>query len=452
MGERSFYQYMIKRLFFLMTTVALLLTACSDNDSFSKDPSLRLSFSKDTVRLDTLFAQVPSVTYTFWIYNRSSDGLRISTARLEKGNQTGFRVNLDGTFLNPVGQDFEVRKDDSLRVFVEITAYESQSVEPKLVEDNLLLTLESGVEQKVNLRTYSWDAKKVTNLEVKEDLTIESEKPLVIYGNGIHIAKDATLTLRNTQLFFHNNAGVTVEGRLMAENCLLRGDRLDHMFDYLPYDRVSGQWPGIEIVSNAGGCWLTNTEVRNTWDGIWADSTQVVLVNSVIHNCRGYALYAKDSKVALDYVQLTNAESDCLSLHGCEAIVDHCTLAQFYPLVGGRGAALYYEATSWPMTLDCRNTLVTGYEDNVVRVDKDKEGALDYHFENCLLRTPEVKDEETSYVDILWETSKDEVQGIQHFVMIDEQNMIYDFTVSKESPAYERLIGRAFEPDNDKQE
>lgn len=439
---------MIKRLFFFMATVALLLTACSDNDSFTKDSSQRLSFSTDTVRLDTLFAEVPSVTYTFWIYNRASDGLRITTARLEKGNQTGFRVNLDGTFLNPVGQDFEVRKGDSLRVFVEITSYENHSVEPKLVEDNLLLTLESGVEQKVNLRTYSWDAMKVTNLEVEENMTIESEKPLVVYGDGIHIAKGATLTLRNTQLFFHSEAGILVEGSLVADNCLLRGDRLDHMFDYLPYDRVSGQWPGIEIASNAEGCWLTDTEVRNAWDGIWADSTQVALVNSVVHNCRGYALYAKDSKVALDYVQLTNAENDCLSLHGCEAVVDHCTLAQFYPLTGYRGAALYYEATTWPMILDCRNTLVTGYDDNVVQSDKsDKEhvGLLNYHFENCLLRTPEVKDEESSYVDILWESSKDEFQGKQHFLTFDEENMFYDFTIVVESPAYERLIGRAFE-------
>ncbi len=435
-----------------MTTVALLLTACSDNDSFTTDPSQRLSFSRDTVRLDTLFAEVPSVTYTFWIYNRANDGLRIATARLEKGNQTGFRVNLDGTFLNPVGQDFEVRKGDSLRVFVEITSYENHSIDPKLVEDNLLLTLESGVEQKVNLRTYSWDAKKVTNLEVKEDMTIESEKPLVVYGSGIHIAKGATLTLKNTQLFFHSDAGVMIEGCLVADNCLMRGDRLDYMFDYLPYDRVSGQWPGIEIASNAEGCWLTDTEVRNTWDGIWADSTQVVLVNSVVHNCRGYALYAKDSKVALDYVQLSNAENDCLSLHGCVAIVDHCTLAQFYPLTGDRGAALFYEATTWPMILECRNTLVTGYQENVVKVDKEKEGTLNYYFENCLLRTPEVKDEESFYVNILWETPEDEVQGIQNFVNIDEDNMFYDFTISKESPAYEYLIGRAFEPNNEQQE
>ncbi len=431
----------------------LLLTACSDNDSFTTDRSSRLTFSRDTVRLDTLFSAVPSVTYTFWIHNHASDGLRISTARLEKGNQTGFRVNVDGTFLNPVGQDFEIRKGDSLRVFVEITSFENHSTEPQLVEDNLLFTLESGVEQRVNLRTYSWDAQKVTNLEVTEDMTIESEKPLVLYGDGIHITKGATLTLRNTQLFFHDIAGVLVEGKLVAENCLLRGDRLDHMFDYLPYDRVSGQWLGISLLSNAEGCWLTDTEVRNAWDGIWADSTQVVLTNSVIHNCRGYAINAHDSKVVLDYVQLSNAEKDCLSLQGCDAVVDHCTLAQFYPLRGGRGAALHYGPTKRDMALDCRNTLVTGYEDNVVqsdKSDKDNVGTLDYHFENCLLRTPEVKDEEASYVDILWETSKDDFQGKQHFVTFDEEKLFYDFTIKSDSPAYAPHIGHRFVPQEDR--
>ena len=219
------------------------------------------------------------------------------------------------------------------------------------------------------------------------------------------------------------------------------------MFDNLPYDRVSGQWLGIDILCNATGCWLTNTEVRNAWDGIWADSTQVVLTNSVIHNCRGYALNAHDSNVVLDYVQLSNAERDCLLLQGCEAVVDHCTLAQFYPLVGGRGAALHYGPTKRDMTLNCRNTLVTGYEDNVVlsdKSDKDSFGVLSYLFENCLLRTPEVKDEEASYVNILWETSKDEVQGKQHFLTFDEENMYYDFTIVQESPAYERKIGSAF--------
>ena len=162
-------------------TLALLLSACTNNDSFTTDRSHRLTFQSDTIRLDTLFSAVPSVTYGFWVHNHSGDGVRISTVRLEHGNQTGFRVNVDGSFLNPVAQDLEVRQGDSLLVFVEITSRENGLLEPQLVEDNLLFTLESGVEQRVNLRTWSWDAEKLTDLVVDHDMTIESERPVGLW-------------------------------------------------------------------------------------------------------------------------------------------------------------------------------------------------------------------------------------------------------------------------------
>ena len=86
-----------------------MLTACSDNDSFSNSAGNRLTFSEDTVRFDTLFSTVPSSTQTFWVRNESNDGIRIVTARLERSNQSGYRVNVDGMYLDPVGSDFEVR-------------------------------------------------------------------------------------------------------------------------------------------------------------------------------------------------------------------------------------------------------------------------------------------------------------------------------------------------------
>ena len=440
MEERSFYQYMIKRLFFFIASVACLLTACSDNDSFTTDRSQILSFSQDTVRLDTMFSGVPSVTYTFWVHNRSNDGLRINTVRLERGNQTGFRVNVDGTFLNPVAQDLEVRKGDSLRVFVEITSYETHSIEPQLVEDNLLFALESGVVQKVNLRTYSWDAEMVTDLEVDHDMTIEMEKPLVVYGNGISVAPDVTLTLRNTTIYFHNDAQLKVEGRLMVENCVIAkmAKEMELSLD------------GIEIVNGAEGCWMTDSEVRNAWDGMTADSTQVVLNNCVIHNSRGYGLYARNSKVQLDFCQLSNAEVDCLALYGCEAIIDHCTLAQFYPFALS-GEALLFSPDSKSLQLLCTNTLITGYDEDVFEgVMRDGE-TIDYHFINCLIRTPEIKDEE-AFENIIWETPEDEVQGQDHFLLFDDNNFIYDFSIVSTSPAFDRAIGRAFHIEEDDNE
>lgn len=439
---------MIRRLFLFVTTLTLLLTACTDTDSFTTDRNQRLTFMQDTVWLDTLFTGVPSATYGFWVHNRSADGLRISTVRLERGNQTGFRVNVDGTFLNPVAQDLEVRKGDSLLVFVELTAYENHSDEPQRVDDNLLFTLESGVVQRVNLCAYSWDAERLTSLCVERDTTITSVRPLVVYGDGITVAPDATLTLRNTTLYFHGDARLKVEGRLVAEHCVLRGDRLDRMFSYLPYDRISGQWHGIEVAKGAAGCWLTDTEVRNAWDALTADSTRVVLSNSVLHNSRGHGLYAKDSQVELDGCQLSNAEGDCLSLHGCEARVDHCTLAQFYPYAAPRGAALRFGPTTQPLVLRCSNTLMTGYEDDVLQGVERDSTTVDYRFENCLIRTPEV-DDSVAFSRVIWESPKDEVQGKQHFATIDEENFIYDYHIVGLSPAYEPRIGRAFKEEDD---
>lgn len=433
---------MIRRLLFFVFTISVVLVACTDNESFSSASGGRLTFSEDTVKFDTLFSTVPSVTETFWVHNESADGIRIQTIRLERGTQSGFRVNVDGTYLNPVGTDFEVRKGDSLLVFVEVTTRENHSLDPMLVEDNLLFTLENGAQQKVNLRTYSWDAQKVTNLVVSRDTTIESATPLIVYGDGIRVDSAATLTLLGKTLYFHDGAGIDVHGQLVADGCVFRGDRLDHMFDYLPYDRVSGQWRGIEIASSSEGNLLTNCEIRNAWNALVCDSTSLQMQETVIHNSRGMGLSARNSVVVLSYCQLTNTLGDCLSLDGCEAVIDHCTLAQFYPFSADRGAAFRFTNTTMPMVLLCTNTLATGYEDDVVMGEvKDTAQVFDYRFSNCILRTDSVSDEK-HFEDMMWETPKDSIQGKKHFRNIDEDNLYYDFTIDSISPAFSRGIGR----------
>jgi hypothetical protein len=428
---------MIKRIFFFLIAALALLTACSDNDSFTTDRNHRLTFTTDTVHMDTLFATVPSATYTFWVHNQSGDGLRLRSVRLERSGQSGFRVNVDGSYLNPVVNNLEIREGDSIRVFVEVTAFENQSPDPQLVEDNLLFTLESGVEQRVNLRTYSWNAELWQTVDVTADQTIESATPIVVYG-GINVAKDAMLTIKNTELYFHDGAGITVDGALTVENSLLRGDRLDHMFDYLPYDRVSGQWKGITVTPHAVGCLLLDSELRNAMDGIVADTTTVVFSGSTVHNCKGSGLWAHDCVVDIQYSTLSNTLKDCLTLLGCQATLDHVTLAQFYPLSANRGFALRFEPSEQVFSLTCSNTLVTGYAEDVIEGEVDENSK--YSFANCLLRT--VVPEDTQFFkDVIWEKKDDDIQGKKHFVLVDEDNMIYDFRLKEESPAYEKKIG-----------
>ena len=146
----------MKRLSLYAILMAVILFAsCSNDDSFSTDSSHLLSFTRDTVTLDTLFSNVPSSTYSFWVHNNTGDGIRINSVRLSKGNQTGYRVNVDGIYLSASTgyqtSNIELRKGDSLRVFVEITTPTNNLDSAKLVTDKLLFTLESGVQQQVVL-------------------------------------------------------------------------------------------------------------------------------------------------------------------------------------------------------------------------------------------------------------------------------------------------------------
>lgn len=458
---------MMRRLFFFaIVAVASALVACTDDDSFSTSRSDVLSFSADTVSLDTVFSTVPTSTYTFWVYNNSGDGLRLSTVRLQRGNQSGYRVNVDGTFLDTsngsLASGFEVRKGDSLRVFVELTSPANGADEPQLVEDNLVFTLESGVEQKVNLRAFSWDAELVGDVVVSGDTTIASTKPIVVYG-GITVDSSATLTIAApTKLYFHDGAGLDVYGRLVVSgdggeggDVVMRGDRTDRMFDYLPYDRVSGQWKGVRIHPSSTGNYISHADIHSAEDGIVCDSAaydstteRLTLRYVTIHNCKGVGLSSHNANISLANCQVSNTLGDCLAVYGGRASVVYCTLAQFYPFSGDRGVALRFanvrEGNPVELHLmECRNSLVTGYaEDEVMGEVADTTVACNYLFSNCILRTPVVTDSTllADFDNVLMETPNDSVEGKAHFVGIDEDNLRYDFRLDSVSTARGRAL------------
>lgn len=436
----------------MLLFVVALICSCSDDDSFTLSQANRLSFSTDTVALDTVFSNVPTATKTFWVFNHSGDGIRCVNVRLERGNQTGFRVNVDGTYLGESSgfqtSNVEIRNKDSIRVFVELTSPLNYSDAPVSWQDNLLFTLESGVVQKVVLSAYTWDATFINNLHVKTDQTLHSTKPVVVYG-GITVDSAATLTISaGTTLYFHNDAGINVYGRLLCqgtpeENVIMRGDRIDNMFDYLPYDNVSGQWQGIRIRESSYGNVFAYTDIHSTYDGVVIDSCDIekssLEMNACsVHNCQGYGILANHCKMTLANCQLTNTLGDCLHVIGGDVKVSSCTLAQFYPFDSNRGVALRFSSGSGLRGFECLNSLVTGYADDELMGEMgDSTIQFNYAFSHCVLRTPVVTTADSVYFDhVVFENPKDTTgTGSRHFRLFDTDNLRYDFRLDSASVA-----------------
>lgn len=437
----------------LLALLLCVMTGCQDDDSFSTNVSNILSFTADTVSMDTVFSAVPTTTKTFWVHNESGDGIRCTNIRLERGNQSGFRVNVDGVYLGAESgyqtSDVEIRKGDSIRVFVELTSAVNGREKPYLVEDNLLFLLESGVTQKVNLKAFSWDAIKYRNVHISKDTTLTGDRPIIVYGK-LTVEEHATLTLAaGTTLYFHDGGGIDVYGRLCSQGeagneVILRGDRLDWMFDYLPYDLMSGLWDGIHFYETSYDNVMEFTDLHSAFNGIVCDSANVekqklTLRNMTVHNCQGKGLSAVNCKVTAENCQFTNTLNECVGILGGDVTMNHCTLAQFYPFDSNRGAALsYYSSTEKPLLrMDCINSIVTGYPEDVVMGATENESIpFNYRFISSILRTPAVEDVE-HIIDVIFENVEDTVsiQGDKHFKLVDINTQHYDFHLDSHSPA-----------------
>lgn len=436
-----------------MAVMPIHFTSCIGDDSFTSRGGM-LSFSVDTLSLDTIFSNVPSVTQSFWVYNQSQNNIVCSSIALQNGNQTGFRVNVDGTYLGQtVGyqlQNAEIRKGDSIRVFVELTAPTQYSDFPQKVEDNLVFKFEDGTCQMIPLRAYSWDAELMRDFFVVNDTTIQTDKPLVVYG-GIKVDSTAVLTIgAGTTLYFHEDAGIDVYGSLkslgeVGQEVVLRGDRLDYMFDYLPYDRMPGLWQGINLHESSHDNILQYTDLHSAYNGLvvagkGTDRQMLRMESCTVHDCQGYGVVAEHAMLQLYNCQITNVLNDCVALTDVSAELNHCTLAQYYPFDGNRGAALSFIS---PVTqLNVSNSLLTGYANDVLTgVYSDDSQDFNYFFDHCIIRTPKVETADSLFfTDVIFEDVEDTLYcGRKHFSLIDTDNLRYDFHLSFSSAS----IGKA---------
>lgn len=443
----------------LVALCAIFLASCWGEEDFSVSSHHRLQFSRDTLSFDTVIAGIPTNTYTFSIYNRTKQGIRIESATLEKGRNSYFRVNLDGTFVREGGEgDWEIAAGDSLRGFVELTAPTTGLDTPQPLEDQLQIRLASGISQHITLTASGQDVLLLTTKVLNRDTLLSAQRPYLI-TDSLVVSAGTTLQLAaGTRLFFHAGTSLIVHGTLKAQGTvdhpvIFRGARLGEMFSGQPYDRIPNQWGGVVMTRQSVDNVLNFCDIHSGAFGIRCDSTgidrrKLLLENSIIHNVGGHGLYAKDCYTEVGNTQISNSAGDCVHLVGGQHNFTHCTLAQFYPFIGTRGVALRFSNTENQQRHPLHganfiNTLITGSNSDDLMGEQSTRSTTDvfnYEFRNCLINTPFLKDN-PHFISCLFEEDSPEEfrRSANFFPAFDTKHLIYSFTLSPSSQA----VGKA---------
>jgi hypothetical protein len=391
-----------------MTTLVIVLTflfinSCQKEHESDSNGRL-LSFSTDTVAFDTIFTSIGTPTKNLRVYNTTNDRIIVSTIRLAGGENSGFRLNINGEATNEV-LNIEIPARDSIFIFVEATLNKLGTHQTMVAEDSILFKVNSK-EQKVRLLAWGQDFKLIRS-EMIKTTTWTKEKPYLVYGYA-YVDSCQTLSIDpGCTIYFHKNAGLFIKGSLIVkgtseEPVVFKGDRLESGYANLP-----DQWNGITLLSGShnnlidhsiiknaniglqvgniekegyASVTLANTRIENmSWSGIWAMKSKILAYNCVIANI-GY--YNTALLLGGDYqfyhTTFANYNTDITKqFRNTETL----TLSNY--LVNSNNGAKYVGDLTQAVFGNC---IISGLNQDELKISMDKQGKSNYLFDHCLIQ------------------------------------------------------------------
>ena len=326
----------------IIFAMVTFLNSCNQ-DIFSTSPKHILKFSIDTLTFDTVFTTIGSATSKIMVYNRGNQALNISSLSVAGGSSSPFQINVDGS-LNKDNKftNVEIRANDSMYIFVQVTIDPNRTNAPLFIEDSLMF-IKNGVYQNVKLQAVGQNVMILKNKIITNDTTLSAEKPYLIYGDlVVDTAKTLTLT-PGCKFYFHNNANLIVYGNLHAEGTfenpiLMRGDRLDKIkfATPFPYNNVAGQWGGVYLLWNGGNHILRHVKMNSGYVGVYFSNNDfsrlpdLEISDCKIHNFLMYGLVVQNGNVQVSNSEISNTSSYCVFLNGGKHSFLQSTIVNYF--------------------------------------------------------------------------------------------------------------------------
>ncbi len=353
---------MFKDSLIIITIFSTFFFSCNNDDFETVLSTGDLNFSKDTVYLDTIFTNISSSTRTLKVYNKSNDNINIPTIKLGRGENSFYRLNVDG-IAGKTFEDIEILAKDSIFVFIEATIDHNLVVNP-IYTDSIIF--DTGVNQQdVKLVTLVQDAhflfpqrdaqgikeKIVLGTDAEgEEISVEgfyldgnttwnSDKPYVIYGY-VGVPENAILRIeKGTKIYFHQNSGLLVDKNAslkvngeLGNEVVFEGDRLEPEFSDVP-----GQWGTIWLRAGSRDHEIKNTIIKNNTLGILMDSIgsltkpTLKISNAQIYNTSSYGILGRTANIQGENIVIgKNALASLACTFGGTYNFKHITLANYW--------------------------------------------------------------------------------------------------------------------------
>ncbi len=345
----------------VFSILLLFLSSCRKDFDFEPSSGAELRFSKDTVYLDTVFSNIGSSTYRLKVYNTSNNDIKIPSIRLERGEQSHYRLMVDG-MSGKSFQNVELLAKDSMFIFIETTIdIKSQTSGSDYLYTDKLVFSGGADQQHVDLVTLVKDAvflypqkftdgttetlpvgnERVYGFFLDEndpvngnELIWKSAKPYVIYGYAA-VPPDKTLQIEpGAQIHFHagsglivgNQATLTVNGTA-EQPVTIQGDRLEPS-----YEDVPGQWEQIWMAVGSKGQ-INHAIIKNAKNGLFINKNEgtVQLHNLQVYNCSNYGLLARAAAIQGTNIVTNNCGNAALGLtYGGSYEFVYCTFANYW--------------------------------------------------------------------------------------------------------------------------
>ncbi|MBR6167956.1 MAG: hypothetical protein IKQ50_05965 [Paludibacteraceae bacterium] len=422
----------------------------------SDDPTLRLSFSTDTLCFDTVFTAQGSATAQVMVYNRNASALIVDRVWLTDGK--AFFVNVDGEPQLDRLTNLQINGGDSAFVFIRVEIDPTGSNTPLLVTDQLHFHLANGTTQQIELEAYGQDVTRIGKPGCKRTdkttYTFTADKPYILYDT---LVVGGTMTIEaGATLYMHSGACIFALGDVDARGTLdapivIRGDRLDNLFDSVPYLYAGGSWNGLYL----------QAEQPHTYDFQYVDilsgniglycysncvsSLPVLRMNGCrIHNHALYGLVLINTGALVTNTEISNCASYCVYCAGGNHQFIHSTVASYFNYTSIRiqsvakedAAAVYIDNLSktGPQTVTSfYNSIITGFLSNQLVVATPFDQFYPGTFVGNYLKTDTLRMPHAAN-NVYWQKSDTAKVFVNDFYKYKEY-IYYDFRLDSLSPA-----------------